>query len=618
MTLTVSELFQPAPSGVGPFGNVPIAPPAGSWLAQMLQVASLVQLPTTAWQSGQPERTIFAAESVLFATSDVNLSLFAQGGFLLPAATGTVTSTSTDGTTVTIPVTPDPSNTAENPTGELGWLDLLGENLYDTIRLAASYATGPLALVKITPGSVGPFAVGSYHVGSVLGPTYRNRDSLTIPSSIIAGSGGVVSNVAPGLTSTIITTAAPHGLAAGNSVYLVIPQSAGITGLAGVFALVTSATGSVFSVSLGSSGTYVSGGTVYLCTVAQMVADVSGSASSAAAGQVTIAVTQNAGVFVSNVASWAGAAWENNVAYADRCLLSLASRSPNGPAQAYAYFAQSAVQILGGTTPEGLALRITLGLSAYTLTNGPVQATAFGVPRGGVVNTVVASTSPISTTLGANVTPGVSQLPISGISNAFPAVVGCSAPTTLAPGESMTVTISGVEGMADVNGSFIGTYTGANTFSIPIDTTASGTYTGGGQVEGGDLGQIDALLQAVCVPDNTTAVATSAVALPIVVTAVVVVPQAYVAAYRLAVLSQLDAQIKSYAIGGNAPTYEVGYAEIEGAIEAAGIQALGQASVVRQIQALSLNGGAVDVGVEFPSPFYKALLVTPSITVIGI
>jgi hypothetical protein len=247
-----------------------------------------------------------------------------------------------------------------------------------------------------------------------------------------------------------------------------------------------------------------------------------------------------------------------------------------------------------------------------------VKATTFGTPANGVVNTVVASTSPIATTLGAAVTPGVSQLPISGVTNTNPAVVTCTGPTSLAAGQSMTVSISGVEGMSDVNGSFIGTYTGADAFSIPIDTTSSGTYTGGGQVEGGDLGQIDQLLQAACVPDGTTAVTSSAVALPIVVTAVVVVPQANVAAYRIAVLSQLAVQIASYAIGGNAPTFEVGYAEIEGAIEAAGIPALGQASVVRQIQSLSLNGLAVDVGVTFPSPVYQAILVTPSITVIGI
>ncbi len=618
MTLSTSQLFQPAPSGVGPFGNVPMAPPAGSWLAIMLNVATQVQLPTTAWQSGQPERTIFAVEAVLFATSDANISLMAQGGFLLPAATGTVTSTATDGTTTTVPVTPDPSNAAQNPTGAPGWLDLLGVNVYGTTRLAASYATGPLAIAKVTAGSVGPFSAGGYHVASVAGPTFHNTSSLTIPSSIIAGTGGVVTGVAPGLTSTIVTTQSAHGLVAGDSVYLVIPTTAGITGLVGVFALVTSATTTTFAISLGSSGTYVSGGTVYKCTVATMVADLAGSQSSAAPGQVSITVTQNAGVFVGNPIAWSGANFESNLRYVDRCLLSLASRSPNGPSQAYTYFAESADQILGGTTPEGLQLRTVLGLPAYTLTNGPVRATTHVTPATGVVSVVLASTSPIATTLVAAVTPGVSQLPISSITNTNPAIVTCAGPTSLAPGQSMTVTIIGVLGMSGVLGSFVATYTGANAFSIPVDTTSSGTYTGGGNIEGGDLGQIDALIQRVCVPDNTTAFTQSAVALPIQVTATVVVPQAYVAAYRLAVAAQLQAQIASYDIGGNAPTFAVAYDDIVGALEEAGVQALGQASVVRQVQSLSINGLGVDVGVPFPSPFYVAVLVTPAITVVGV
>ncbi len=182
----------------------------------------------------------------------------------------------------------------------------------------------------------------------------------------------------------------------------------------------------------------------------------------------------------------------------------------------------------------------------------------------------------------------------------------------------MTVTITGALGIAGVNGTFTGTYVTFDSFSIPVDTTAAGTYTGGGSVEGGDLGQIDRLLQANVVPDNTTAITTSAVALPIVVNATVIVPQAFVAQYQLRVIQQLQTQMASYEIGGNAPNFAVEYDDIVGALEEAGVQALGQASVVRQIQSLSLNGGAVGVGVAFPSPFYQALLVSPVISVVGL
>lgn len=605
--LSVSDLFTPAPSGVGPFGNVPMVPASDTWLAKMLDVATTVQLPTTSWQPGAPERTIFAVEAVLFAQSDVNISLMAQGGFLRSAANGSVTFTTTDGTNVTVPVTPDPSNAAQNPTAEPGWLDALAENVYNTFRLAASFAAGPLAIAKTTAGSAGPYLPGTYHVASIFGPTYANTASLTIPSSIIAGSGGVITSMNPGPSSTIIFTAAAHGLAAGDSVYVVIPASSGISGLAGTFALVTAATAGAFQISVGSSGTYTgSGGTVYKATVASMRADVAGNGSSAGPGQVTTAVTQNVGVFVSNITGWAGANPESNNSLVDRCLLSLASRSPNGPSQAYVYFAESAAQLLAEATPP------------YILTNGPVKATAFSTPGTGVVNVVLASLSPLSSVLGANVTPGCSQLRISAISLTNPAVITCVGPTSLSPGQSMTVTISGVLGTAGINGTWTGTYTAANAFSIPVDASAASAYTGGGSVEGGDLGQINILLQENVEPDNTTARTGSAIALPIVVVATVIVPQAYVASYTIAVAAQLQAQIASYDIGGSAPDFEVSYDDITGALNEAGVQVLGQASVVRQIQSLSINGGGVGDGVPFPTPFSQAILVTPTISVVGI
>lgn len=600
--LTTSELFEPAPSGVGPFGNVPLNPPTGTWLGRMLAVATTVQLPTTSWQSGAPERTIFAVESVLFSLSDANISIFAQGGFLQPAASGTVTYVAIDGTTVTIPVTPDPSNAAQNPTGAPGLLDELAENVYATTRLGASFAAGPLAIAKTTAGSVGPFAPGAYHVASILGKTYANQASLTIPAS----SSFVILFVGASASNTIITTTAPHGFAAGDTVYLKIPTTSGIVGLDGVFALVTSASSVTFQVSLGSSGIYGTGGLVYGTTIANMQADVSGTGSSAGPGQVTQAVTQFVGVFVSNVIGWAGANPESNASLASRCTLSLAARSPNGPSQAYVYFAESAALLLAEQDPP------------YVLTNGPVQATSFSTPQTGVVNTVVASTSPLATVLGAAVTPGVSQLAVSAISNTSPAVLTCVAPTSLEPGQSMTVTITGALGIAGVNGTFTGTYVTADSFSIPVDTTAAGTYTGGASVEGGDLGQIDRLIQANVVPDNTTAITTSAVALPIVVNATVIVPQALKAAYELRVIAQLEAQMSSYEIGGNAPGFAVAYDDIVGALEEAGVQVLGQASLVRQIQSLSLNGLGVGVGVSFPSPFYQAILVSPVISVVGL
>jgi hypothetical protein len=620
--LTVVELFVPMPSGVGPNGLVPLAPASGTWLGNELTIAAQVQLPTTSWQSGAPERTIFAIEAVNFSLSDANISQLAQGGFLQSAATGTVTFTTVDGTTITIPVTPDPSNTSQNPTGALGLLDLLGQGVYNTYRLEATQASGPLAFANLGGSTIGPYAAGTYHAeNTTTGATYHNPSPLSIPSSQIAGTGGVVTNFTPGVSYSIVQTQSAHGLTPGDVVYLAMPSTTGIT-LSTAFGLVTSSTSTSFQVSIPSTGTYVSGGTVYECTVATMTADVAGSASNAGPGAVTTAVTQNANLFVQNVVGWSGSNWESNLAYLDRCLLALASRSPNGASQAYVYFAETAQQILAAAVP------------AYQLTNGPVTAFNFSNPQTGIVTTVVASSTPASTTLGQPVTPGCSQLPITGVSNANPCVVSTSASPGLAPGQSETVTISGVLGTLGVNGTFLGTYVSGTSFSIPVDTTSAGSYTGGGSVEGGDLGQIDALLQGNSgaqppvdvVPDNTTALTVSALALPITITATVIVPAAYVTAYKAQVVVQLTAQLASYSIGGNpdsVPSYSVAWDDILEALGEAGIISVGQASYVKAVQSLSISDGVTTVttsgtGIAFPSNLYQALLAAANVSVVGV
>ena len=606
--LTVASLFQPMLSGVGA-ASTPAAPGVtNTWLGLEYQFAAQFGLPTTSFQPGAPERTIFAVEGVCFALSDVKVSQRAQGGFLQTAALGTITYQAPNGTSVTIPVTPDPSNAAQNPSGTLGWQDLLSQSQYGIFRLQQTFAQGALAIANLAGASKGPYTAGAYHVANASTPsaTYHNLASLTIPSSAIAGTGGVITGVMSGSTFTILTTQSAHGLAVNQTVYVLIPTSSAINGLAGIFAIVTGVTTLTFSIAVGSSGTWTSGGNVYLCTVATMIADVAGTGSNAGPNTVTTTVTQNVNVFVSNVVGWSGSNWESNPAYMARTLLSLAAKSPNGPNQAYVYFAETAQSLLIAATPS------------YTLTNGPVVANTSVNPQTGVVTTTVASATPASTTLGVNVTPGVSQLPVSGVSNANPCVVTCSGPTTLTSGQTMTVTISGVLGTTGVNGSNLATYVSANSFSIPVNTTSSGTYTGGGSVEGGDLGQIDKLLQQNVVPSNTTALTQSALAFPITIVATVTVPVAYVAAYQLAVGPQLVAQLAIYPFGGtSADAFTVPYNDIVGALEEAGVVALGTASFAT-VQGLSINGGGIGVGPTFPSSAHQAIQGTTTITVLGV
>jgi len=392
-----------------------------------------------------------------------------------------------------------------------------------------------------------------------------------------------------------------------------------------VFAAVIATTTTTFTIGVITSGSLSASapsplGTVYTTTQATMSADAAGTGESAAPNTVTIAVTQNTGIFVSNVNGWSGNNWESNAALAARTALSLAAVSPNGPSQAYVYVAETAQQILAQQVAPWNSPPYTAS-PPYTLTNGPVLANEYSNPQTGAVTTVVASTTPASTTLGQPVTPGCAQNPVTGVSNANPCVISCTNPTGIAAGGTMSVEISGVLGVAGVNGNFTGTYVGANSFSIPVNTTAAGTYAGGGQVEGGDLGAIDNLLQTLVVPDSVTAVTQSAVAMPVVVQATVVVPQAYVAAYKIAVQAQLSAQLATYAIGGSSvqsPAFTVPLDDIIGALEEAGVIVLGQASYVRAIQSLSISCGAqtvtaADSGLSFPGPTYQAVLSPASV-----
>jgi hypothetical protein len=91
-----------------------------------------------------------------------------------------------------------------------------------------------------------------------------------------------------------------------------------------------------------------------------------------------------------------------------------------------------------------------------------------------------------------------------------------------------------------------------------------------------------------------------------------------VATDQLAVVTQLQTQIASYAVGGNAPSFEVAYDDIVGALEEAGVLTLGAASYVRQVLSLSINGGATNVGVAFPSSQYQAILASTTVSVLGV
>lgn len=602
VSLTIDELFTPAVSGVG--GSPSLPPADGSWLASLLLIAARVQLPTTSWQPGDPERTILSLDAVALAEADAIISIIAQGGFLAFAASGVVTYVNVDGETVTQAVTPDPSDPTANPTGAPGWLDLLGQSVYDVKRLQATYATVPLAIVNTSASVAGPYSAGSYHVANTrTHATYSNLESLTIPSSAIAGTGGVVTGVTPGSTQSVVTTQSAHGLAIGDVVFMSGMQ--GVVGLNSVFAQVIAITTTTFTVAVSSSGTWTSGGTVYQCTIATVIADVRGTGSNAGPGDITTTVTQANGVGCFNVLAGAAANYETNVDYATRCQLKLAALSPNGPSDAYVYFAKSAQDLLAEETPP------------VALTNGPiVKALNYSDPVTGVVITVVASSTPASNILSEPVTPGCAQLPITGVTNASPIEISTGTAHGLRTGD--IASISGVLGTTNANTTTTVVVTSNTTFTLD-GTSGNGAYTGGGVVEGGDLGQIDQLLQENVVPDGTISVTQSALAFPVAISATVVVPQAFVGVYRAAVNAALSKYLASIDLGGviipPATTGVLSHAETLAALSDIGVQVLGGTSYVRTIIGLTINGSTTDI--PFASPNSQAILGVVAVNVVG-
>jgi hypothetical protein len=602
MPLTISQLFNPVPSGVSLDPNVPA--PDDSWLGFLLTAAQMLGLPTTAWQAGGPERTIDAIMSVGFAQEDILISLMAQGGFLDFAASGTVTSTALNGVTVTQPVTPDPSIPSQNPSGAPGWLDALGQSFFNVTRLQATHAKGDLAIVNTLPATLS-YIVGNYHVANTAtGATYSNAAALSVPTGAIAGTGGVITAVTVGVGSTVVTTNTAHGLSPNTVAFF--QNVNGVTGINGKFALITSVTATTLTVALSTSGTWTSGGNVYSCTVASFYADVVGIQYNAAPGAVTTAVTSNPGVYVVNLTAWSAANYESNTNYAARCRLSLGARSPNGPSQAYEYFALTAASILAAQTPF------------IALTNGPIaKAISFANPVTEVETVVLSSSTPASVTLGQAITPGCAQLGITAATNATPIAITTASPHGLVTGN--VATISGVTGNTAANQTTTVTVTGASTFTID-SSVGNGAYTGGGFVDGGDLGQVDALLQENVVPDNTTALTVSSLAFPVTVVATVVVPQAFVQTYQTAAPIALANLLASYPIGGNIPpggsAGTIPITAVEGALVEAGVLTLGGVSYVRQITSLTVNGVTTDV--TYPAELYDASLVTPTLTVVGV
>lgn len=590
-SLAIDQLFAPASSD--------------EWEADMLARADALQLNTTAWEPGSPTLTVLEIVSALMSQEDGLISIVAQAGFLDFAATGTVTFTAANGQTVTQAVTPDPSDPAANPTGALGWLDLLGSSVYDVTRIVASFATGTLAIGNTSVSTL-TYPVGTYHVANATtGATFKNAVALSVPQGTLIGTS--ITAASNGAPINVITTIA-HGLSDGAVIVIAdvvgLATTAGASGINGIWVIkVTTATSFTLNGSSGAALTpYASGGTVRTTSLVSITADIAGTGGTSIAGSITSQITTNAGVVVSNPATIFGSGFESNVAYAARCRARLAALSPNGPKGALQYFALTASDILGNSA-NLLFVPPAVVIPAIT------RAAVFPDKTTGLVVIAVASAT--------GAVGGVTNLLITAVSAGSPIQITTALPHTLVTGD--TATITGVIGATAANGTWTITVVDATRFTLN-GSVGGAAYTGGGSVEGGVLGQVDRVIQANAVPDTDTTFTVSASDFPVAVAATVSVPTSRVAAYTVAVQTAIALFNAAIPIGGQdsgggaAGFYR--YNDVIGLLYAAGIVG-NQPSYVSNISSLTLNGVAADL--TFPSTESVASLTPlPVINVVGV
>jgi hypothetical protein len=552
MALDVTSLFTPATQQ--------------QWLQTLLNLGQQVGLTTTAWQPGGVTRTILVITSYALAAADTIVSTMNQGGFLDNAAL----------------VTPDPSVT---PGVAPGWLDILSDGSYNNQRIQPQFATCSMAFTN-TGSSAGPYQPGTFHVlNPSTNKTYSNLSTFTIAAQTLVGSGVTgATNASP----IVITTSAAHGRATGDVV--TIAGVGGNTAANGTWTLtVVDATHFSLNGSNGlSSGAYTSGGTVNLCTTASFQADAQGAASSAAIGAITSLVTAIVGVSCTNTTAATGTNAESNSALVTRDRNKLQSLSPNGAKGAYAYVATSA----------------TLAPYSLSLKGGPITRVTVAVnPNTGAVTVTLANAS--------GAPAGVSGSgQITGATNASPIVIQTSGAHGLSTGD--LAVIYGVNGNTAANCTLATPWTitvvDATHFSLN-GSTGNGAYTSGGNLEGSDLGLVDALIQANADPNAVTVVTQAATTLSVTVAATVWVPAAQKSAVVSAVQNALTNYFASVPIGGfttGVPTPNtMPFDAVLGAVQ--------NAAPYIQDSTLTLNGGTADIALT--STQVPVISGTPTITV---
>lgn len=439
-------------------------------LALELSLATQLNLPVTSWQPLDPSRTIFQTEANIYSSVSAVIAGIAQGGYLSYAA-----------------VMPAGNSPYNDGAGFLTtWMDLRGVDTYNVARIGATAAAGPIPVQNITAAAQ-PYTAGQLHFQHpTSGATYTNTGPGTV-----TGGGTVGSPVA----STIEVTADPDFV--------------------------------------GAIGTLSSGQTAIMLTPFPGVTP-------------TAQGTNGTGSII-------GTAIEQNAHYLVRCQGKLAALSPNGASQAYQYVATSLPVFGSNIIPPSDILDLSESPVSAIATAAQDLLTALGFTSGtqyytaptaanpwGVSTPVTRARAFLNTATGvvdvyaANAAGGLAgcaQLTITNVT--WSSGSGGVATVTTASAHDLSssnwVIISGVQGASGVNNQIAGTpawqllSASGSTFTFALATNP-GTFTSGGSVEGGDLGSVDAAIQAQVVPDGQTAIVAAATNANITVTATVYIP----------------------------------------------------------------------------------------------
>jgi len=597
MSFTISQLFVPLPSGVVA-GVTPTTVAASTWLFNEVQNGSALNLPVTSWQSGGVAWTELMITAVGMAVSDANISMHAQAAFLDFCATGTVVfpdPANPSGAPITVPVSPDPSIPAQNPNGATTWLDVLADSDYNVQRNLATFASGNLLFANTSGSSIGTLPAGTFHTANgFTGATYNNSASFTGSASTVLGTS--VSS-ATAASPVVVTTLAAHGIGSDTTLYFkgisVLPDGFYLAHPTGANTL--SLTGTI------GTGSYAgTAGRVYQPVSLGFAADVIGPSSNAGPTQINTLVTASPGVFVTNLLAFSGSPYESNIALASRCRAKLGSLSLNGPKGAYSYAALTSSQLLAAQSP------------AKTLTSAITRETDSNSLATGTVTVTVANASgPV---------PGVAQVVITGATNASPIVLQMASTAGITTG--MVGLVTGVQGNTAANGYWTMTFVDGTHVSLN-GSTGNGAYTVGGQLEAGDIGLVDSIVQAYATPNGVTSVVQSAAALNVTIVATVYVPLAFLADYGTNPASNkgtvaLTSYIASLPIGGvtgidGATNGVIPYAKLIETLLQAGTT--GGREYSMSVAGLLINGSGTDLSM---GPTQVAVISSLNIAVQGV